>query len=427
MRARRFLLCCLILSLGCTDRLDDVIINDNEPVFEIEDEPRNDSLYNRALEVMRYKANLMASVSWSPLHEVYNAKGNYYPEITYHRMLYSSAKEKDKFVGLDVSFYSFLSSVYNPYSVIYTERIDELPYHGINCSTYYGTTCSSSVCFALGLGNQIPSADFQKSPLFRPLEEQTIDALEAGDVLASSGHSVLILDIQRDSSNTVQEVELLEIFRVYTMTREELVEFVGDSYSFYRFRLLQRNQEFETLPFDFTSANESAAYFSGFALCPSRGDRTTYSQGETVEIDILQNGYHQMALSKDGNLYKLYPIDKKSILLTNLPQGQYTAELRNESGSSGMVSFEVIDTIVSIHPIEKNSLSISFSSQRGSPHSIVICNIHGKQRLVHFLSKKEIEAGMTKLIFDNSADEQLYCKVLFSGEFGKVTNEPLAI
>ena len=423
------LLCCLVLLDGCL-RIEGPYEIDNGQEVTIEDtiEPRNDSLYNRALDVMRYNANLISSVRWIPLRTFYNEKGNYVPGKTYRGIPYSSAKEKDKFVGLDVSFYTYLSSVNNPHSVFYSERIDEVPYHGINCSTYYGTTCSSSVSFALGLGNQIPSADFQNSPLFIKPENQTVDVLEAGDVLASSGHSILILDVMRDSQDAVSEVDVLEIIRVYKMSREELEEFKGEKYSIFRYKYLQRNQESEQIPFDFHSPNAAAEFFMNFALCPSRGDKATYANGEAVTINVLKAGYDELVLWEDGKRLQTYSLaGSDNVVLNDLGPGYYTVNLKNNSDISGMVSFEILDTQVSVRRRDKNSITVTYDSRNGAPHSIVICNINGKQRLVYFLSKNEVQSGYANLKYANSANEQLYCKVLFQGQYGKVSNSPIPL
>ena len=44
-----------------------------------------------------------------------------------------------------------MTAIHNPRSKIYTEKLDQSPYHGYNCKAYYGTVCSGLVSYALGI------------------------------------------------------------------------------------------------------------------------------------------------------------------------------------------------------------------------------------------------------------------------------------
>lgn len=104
-----------------------------------------------ALLNMRKRAHQIADVFWTSLGNIPNLSGFFPSGGTFSGIPYSSVKELDKNVGQEVSFYTFLSAVANPRSVLYTERVCNNPYKGVNCATYYGSVCSMTVNYALGL------------------------------------------------------------------------------------------------------------------------------------------------------------------------------------------------------------------------------------------------------------------------------------
>ena len=67
-----------------------------------------------------------------------SGKKVYYGGEKYQGLGYSSVKEIDTYVGMDVSFHTFMTAIHNPRSVIYTENVSKPPYHGKNCAAYYG-------------------------------------------------------------------------------------------------------------------------------------------------------------------------------------------------------------------------------------------------------------------------------------------------
>ncbi len=103
-----------------------------------------------ALLCMRKKAHHMADIRWTPLNDIPGLTKPIPAGIERVGLPYSSVKEKDKFVGLEVSFHTFMTALHNPRSVLYTEDVKESPYYGTNCGPYYGTVCSGAVNYALG-------------------------------------------------------------------------------------------------------------------------------------------------------------------------------------------------------------------------------------------------------------------------------------
>lgn len=98
------------------------------------------------------RAYQMTDLCFTPLDSfVANPNKSYHGGEHYHGMVYSSVKETCQFVGLDVSLHTFMTAMHNPRSVMYTENVGKLPYHGHNCGAYYGTVCSAFVSYVLGM------------------------------------------------------------------------------------------------------------------------------------------------------------------------------------------------------------------------------------------------------------------------------------
>ena len=97
------------------------------------------------------KARQMTDISFTPLKPIEANHRTYKSGKKYTGLIYSSVKEIGTYVGPNITFHTFMTAIHNPRSKIYTEKINELPYHGTNCKAYYGTVCSGLVSYALGI------------------------------------------------------------------------------------------------------------------------------------------------------------------------------------------------------------------------------------------------------------------------------------
>lgn len=106
----------------------------------------------------------MTDLQFIPSDTLYaNKRKTYCPNISYKGLVYSSVLETNTFVGIDVSFHTFMTALRNPKSVLYTENINRPPYHGdlMGKGAYYGTVCSGFVSYALGLRYIKPLTTFR--------------------------------------------------------------------------------------------------------------------------------------------------------------------------------------------------------------------------------------------------------------------------
>lgn len=89
-----------------------------------------------------------------------------------------------------------MTAVYNPMSVVYTEDINQPPYHGTNCAPYYGDVCSSSVMWALGVVIPYYTSQIVNLPDMIQNKYQVIDSLKICDVIWKPGHVQMVYDME---------------------------------------------------------------------------------------------------------------------------------------------------------------------------------------------------------------------------------------
>ena len=99
---------------------------------------------------VQHRAEQLATLKWIPLKTVPLGGSTFKAGHSVTGVPYSSVKEIHTYIGEDVSLYTFMTAVHNPNSVFYTVNVSRPPYHGVNASLYYGTTCSACVMYALG-------------------------------------------------------------------------------------------------------------------------------------------------------------------------------------------------------------------------------------------------------------------------------------
>ena len=371
------------------------------------------------------RADQITKLCWTPLAQVPTQGGYFNQERMVKGVPYSSVKEMEKFVGQYVSFYTFMTAVSNPKSVLYTENVNEPPYHGTNCSTFYGTVCSMAVNYVLGLPYSYTTSTYKSLPCFEMVSPQDVDYAQPGDILLQDKkHVVLILDIVR-TKDDVETVFILESSggngtRVDTYTKERLLaRWQRDGWELLRYKDLDKITEIESMAFNDYPYNTS--YSS--PICCSRGDRASFAAGETIILNNLDEEPHQMRIVHDGVEEGTIVSAGNDVTFSTLSPGIYTFDLSNPAWNNPSV--EVIDATVSAQR-SGDELVVSFSSVNAKPMSMIISNIHGNHYVVEPIDDSERGVGRKVLKMPNRSG-QLYLKVMFEGTYGSVSNEPLLI
>jgi len=382
-----------------------------------------------ALREMRKRAKAIGNIKWTPKGVIPNNNGVFSKGVEYTGIPYSSVKEKDKFIGQDVSFYTFLSAVNNPRSVLYTEDVSQLPYHGVNCSAYYGTVCSGAVNYALGFDRPYSSRMYGALPCFKRVSQQDLEHTAPGDIVYFTyGHVFLIADIIKDKDGSVGYVDILESapnvtsYRRYS-SQEVQKRLEKSKHVIYRYVDLEK-LTIDPSPFPAMEAflNERA---DNDALSLSRGDKVTYSE-EDVLVNVLDGGYDRLEVYKtdvigDVKVKEIAVEGTPDVELCGLPPGSYRVVLtRQDSLVSDAVLFEILQTDVTVS-LSGKYIDISFYSDNAVPEYIVFCKEDGTKALVSDITDEERQSGH-KVIKSEVSLASHYLKVFFRGEYGRVSN-----
>lgn len=434
----------LTLSSCDAENFDDVILNlpgtDSISNFFIRTFPERTKGMSSALLKKEHgklnaikKAYQMTEFTFTPVAAIWNNIDFYYPNVEYKGLIYSSVKEIGTYVGTNVSFYTFASAVRNRRSKIYTERIDEPPYHGVNCRAYYGTVCSSLVSYALGVS--YGSYDFVNSDLMEDIHYQIPEDVEVSDVLWKKDHVAIITDISYSGDGKVEMVEISESIQEGCVRRQySRSEFDNKMHRYFkkviRYKYIEDNIEYVPCPEIVPVAGEEPVPIQFVdELCVDKGDRSDYLIGEDVVINIF-SAYDSIVIFKDDSIFCSFLPEEEAndITLTDLPYGYYCAKHWFENNVVE-TSWSVIDYQVSFN---KQDQIVTFKSDNSLPILVRFCTISGarghtaNELFYHSLTDDDRKAGSVFVPSDKILDDaHSYVQVKFKTEYGNVTTRPI--
>lgn len=258
-------------------------------------------------------------------------------------MPYSSASVEDGYIGINISLYTFMSAVFNPFSVLYTKKSN-----GYTGYAYYGTVCTSLVCAAWGLPCLITTVAFPKSDIITQVD---FADMEIGDMILNSGHAMLISGIKRDSTGAITHVQTSE--SRYTTCAKNAFQtydaFVSNhsGYRAFRYKYIDNVDAYEPSPF-LKIADEIATPVQFPDIMTEYGDKVTRKKGTDIGINILNsNGYTLIQIFKDGEM-----IDSKSVgsdFTISTPEvGSYEVRMTG-TGKSSSTFFDIVDCTISVN------------------------------------------------------------------------------
>lgn len=360
----------------------------------------------------------------------------YLPDVEYKGLPYSSTKEIGTSVPGAVSFYTFVTAVRNPRSKLYTEHIDELPYHGGNCRAYYGTVCSSLVSYALGLKPAMGSSGFVESDLMEDIGYKVPEDVEVGDVLWVKSHVAIITDMQLDKEGMVQMVEVSETVHTGSRRRQYKRNAFDDMMhsrfdKVIRYNFIENNTEYQAFPEIVPVLEEIPVPISyNDDLCVDKGDRSNYLVGEDVTINIFSL-YDSVVVYKDNERYACFTAGNGygDVTMSNLPYGSYSACLWSNKNKTKETSWIVVDYNVSYY---KGEQVIYFSSMNSTPTLVRLCSISGgrgvssEKLLLRYITEEERTAGRLYVPVDKYYDDKhSYVQVKFKTAFGTASTRPI--
>ena len=386
---------------------------------------------HRGVENALAKARLVAGIEWNPLCDVpsvYSSSPYYKAGDNRMGIPYSLAQKVNGYVGLDVSFYTFMTALHNPRSVMYTENLKLPPYEGFDAAPYYGSVCATSVWYVLGVKAPYFTSSINSNLALIKREDLPADSIKLCDVLWKSGHVAMVYDIGRDANDSIRKVVVFETTRNVSLD-SKLVEYTFEGfknrwnnggYIIYRPKDLNQNPEPEE-PFVWSNGHLQPLFEYNNDLCTSRGDSVAYTVGDSVVVNIFNQGYSELELFRDDSLFQTVSVDTLDVVFYDLPYGSYSARLAHDGQYSESIHFEIIDINVS-YTVLNNKVRVYFSSANADPEFMSLGDIRECPYYITIFTPDQIAVGSALATLSAS-----YLKVHFRGKYGRVSNRLIHI
>ena len=344
---------------------------------------------------------------------------------------YSSVRKTDRFIGFNISLYTFMTAINNPRSLLYTTTAaDNTADNGSIANTYYGTNCSTFASYCHGWDyhsatNTIPELPYitEIAPADMKLCDLPVASLDHG---GSLGHATMITGITRNEDGTIDTLEISEsngsVIRAVSMTYSDFITnyINGQGYKVYRDSQLY-GASYKASPFVQVFEDEPSVNFTYSNLCTNRGDKVTITPDEEIKLNVLiDSGYESIKLLKDGVDYAEYTITggdfvDGDVSLSGLTAGMYMATLYDSSGNAvdnAYTSFEVVEVSAA-----QNENRFSFSGIGGVPVRVVYKDSRGYTLAVFDITESEIARGY-KYISGYSGETPAQVCVPFETTYG---------
>ena len=430
-RARAFSLMIIVnLSIfGCSDSLS---FYEPERVFFYPEEDPIVGTDSIGRENAVKKARQLTDISYTPLNPIPGRTGPYAAGVLREGIIYSSTRELEQFVGIDISFHTFMTAIHNPKSKLYTEDISEFPYHGTNRKAYYGTVCSTLVSYALGLTPRYYANDFPTSDVMDLVLTNDIDSIRIADVLWRDGHVAMITDVVKNQSGNVLKVEIAESIgegcKRYFKTADGFQKLMQNGFThIYRYKELYKNTSYTPVP-EFVAVGDEvpALFVYNDDLCVDKGDRSCYKEDETVIINTL-HPYDYMEIYKNNKLLRQELGGHDDVILTGLAYGDYKARVFFNGVFSDYTYWKVVNMDVRV---DRKKRRVYFSSSNAIPHCVKYCDITGSGGSpmtdgLRMLTKEEKRRGYIEVAANEITSKYPYVRVNFVTDYGRVINKPI--
>lgn len=427
-------------------------LRDSDNADIVRDVPKNITVLNGYK-----KAKQMLNVEWTPTNSTMPNKDgvSLYPNGTRRTGVpYSAVLETNTYVPQNVSFYTFVSAVNNPYSLIYTEDVagnhsrtdigktyhGDVPGDGYR-GTYMGSTCSMLIGYALGFrimygaGKMYAMATQETPDTFIPIYDQSAQGVELMDILLSPGHGILVTDIWRTKRGEVVRIKTIEE-RGYTQTEEinvpektftaaqfnqHLKTGDGTGYIITRYKDLYKNTEYHPSPVVAVTDEGEAPVNPVFNedICVFKGDKSTFTEGDVIRVNFFNGSYTAMKIYKNDELVStVESLDTTThyvdVSTVSSGYGKYKARMVKNGGEySDYTYWEVLNCNVQY---DKETYTVTFSSANAVARQAKYVRVTGN--LYPAIDLEDKQSGSVVYTPDFTPDQTTYLIVEFVGEYG---------
>ncbi|MDF2720468.1 MAG: hypothetical protein K0Q59_143 [Paenibacillus sp.] len=405
------------------------------------------------------KAQQLAGIVWTPLRDIPHNGGQFDAGTMITGLPYSSVRECDKFIGLDISLETFMTALRNPASVLYTRNLRDPndPGHNTgnnNCAAYYGVVCSTFAAYVIGLDCRYTTIHWHKAEGMNRVRDQSPYGAKIGDTLCTpphiEGHVMVVHDIVRTVSGKIKAIEIIESVKpVVKRTRYTPETFMGllneKGYVLYRYDGIVDNQ-YAPSPYVAVDEEQEPGVAYNTILALDCGNKANYRLGESTAIHVMDKGAVELVIQQRNDVDSAwntrcsiavsevtdvmingvsYPIF--TYPLTNM--GFYQAHCVMENGeASEAVEWQVssVSAEVPKSAAVNEGGDVTFaSSNNAKPLYISWNNSSGVSYKCQSLTEKEIAAGTAVTSFDQPGT--WYVKVYFQTTYGRLASAAKAV
>lgn len=370
-------------------------------------------------------ANLLANsehiknIKWTPVGNMPKTTNNarYTDPLAYFSLTeqtgvpYSSVRDQDKAVGMDVSVHTFMTAVRDPNSVLYTRRSIVS-----NATTYYGTVCSGMVNVAMGYNLDLTNYYLSESDMFETVPMQSI---QIGDMIWVDGHCALILDVTKDDYGRINTVTVREEWR--PLPRDVKYASWNAFMSARQGYIARRYKNLGAIPYNGVipyvqnfDENETEIVYPDVQT--DHGDRAVFKVGEDVCINVINSaGYDSIVVQMDDDVV-YQTTDIQSFVLENVQSGLHTV-IASGDGVESVSTFFVVDCTGSF---DVETGIVTFSSTNAVPVLVNVYDVPSDYKILCYpiiLSDQDRVTGQID-VSDYIDETHRYAKVTFKTDYG---------
>ena len=314
----------------------------------------------------------MVKLTYYPLKDIPQKSYPFTANEKWQGIPYSSSRPEALFVPNNVSLYTFVTSLYNPNSYLYTVDLGEPPYNNQNGDTYYGAVCSTAAAYALHIQPNYSTHQWIEIPGMHVLEEQNVEALRLCDTIVGEGHVVMVTGIYRNIYGEITSILISEAsgdaVKQHAMTLAQIkARYPASKYTYCRYDGV-KDVPYTPSPYVAVGDEKPVSYTVDLPLIPRKGDKAAWLLGTDVEIDVLSpEGYTHAVVYRDGTRIMTVPI-RPLLTLSSLEPGYYTVTLSDGEKESMPCSFAVIEVLSHAEALgHDGAVRVTFSSSRAKP------------------------------------------------------------
>lgn len=396
-----------------------------EPLILTADKPENQGVQNAL-----WNMKQLVSITYTPIRTVPQKVQDLAANVTKKGVPYSSTRIEQAYVPNNVSFHTFMTALQNPNSYLYTVDLGE-DYGNINGDTYYGTVCSTTCAYALGIVPNYTTYQWTEIPGMTLLEQQDLQYLKLGDTIVGQGHVVMITGITRDQYGNIVKVEISESGATYahahTCTITALEErFPANLYEYCRYAYLA-DVTYTASEYVAVGDEEAQKVSYNTTIIPRKGDEANWRADETVVLDVLNTkDYTEVEIYRwvsDGWQLEETRSITSVVKLKGLKAGTYRARVVGPKKNSKFCKWIVTDVTSTAELYQgTRQVKVSFSAS-GNAEPLYIQWINGTSNAtIHItvLTDAHKEAGYG--IF-KPARAYLKARVAFQTKYGIIYAE----